>query len=187
MQPGQSHLFSLHYSNSAVCRYSVLSYKRFIYTGGRLSICSQGRCWCRALRGRTSAAGVAPAPEESKSSRWTALCRPACACSRQLPALHLPTSKSSLQPARSYTPTALMRVVPSPAKDFTLQKRAEIQKRPRSVKCSCPSMYQGNVKIYQLVQHSISILLQVDSSTCTKSSTIIDLFCATLAEKNQTS
>ena len=54
--------FSVHYSNSAVCRYTVLSYKRFVYTAGLLCACKaatragSGACqsYCNAQRNQTA-------------------------------------------------------------------------------------------------------------------------------------
>ena len=105
--------YDSHYSNCAVCRYTVLSYKRFIYTAGLLGVCNPGRCWCWPAPsvGKHQLQVLAPGPEDSKRLRWQAWCWQASTNSlRQLPvqALPKPTSRSILQPALSFTPTALI-------------------------------------------------------------------------------
>ena len=126
--------FSLHNSESAVCttatvrlgRYSLLSYKRFIYTAAWLGV--PGRLWRRPCPRQPPGAGAQPSrpawaaagarlkSARARAGRRCVKLKPLPTDRRRLaPALHPPTSRSHLQPARLYTPTALMRVAPSPA------------------------------------------------------------------------
>ena len=81
--------FSLHYSNCAVCRYSVLSYKRFIYTSAAWRLQPSG--WqvlapAHARRGHTSADGAGAHTRRRRElalALLQACCWPASADSRR--------------------------------------------------------------------------------------------------------